>query len=327
MLTMDLLSINFQIQKKIILRKGGWEKYSNQKNGFIIKPFDGKEEYVIQSKPSFINEELTIIPPTTNDSDIVLEKKKYLIQLEQFIEACNSTKLDKVISSRKIIHHTENQVDLFKLFKFLAKKHENALVYLLHIPSVGMWMGATPETLIYSSKERAYTVALAATSPTAEQIDWKEKEIQEHQFVIDDISTKLKSKNIKHQLESTNTINAGDVSHLKTIISLNKNASEIKSLADTLHPTSAVCGMPQEKAKAFILENENYNRTFYTGYLGELSSKDESWLFVNLRCMQVFKKSFSLYVGGGITKDSIAENEYEETELKSRTLLSAIEKM
>jgi isochorismate synthase len=313
--------------QKLILRKGVWNKYSNQNNGFIVKPFDGNEEYIMEDKPSIISKKLTITPPSADDLDTVLEKQDYLIQLGHFIDACISNKLDKVISSRKIIHHTENQIDLFELFKLLAKKHENALVYLLHIPSVGMWMGATPETLVYSSQDKAYTVALAATSSAEGKIKWKEKEIQEHQFVIDDISTKLKAKNIKHQVANTKTINAGDVSHLKTTISLNKNASDIISLADTLHPTSAVCGMPQEEAKAFILENENYNREFYTGYLGELSSKNESWLFVNLRCMQVYKKSFSLYVGGGITKDSIAENEWEETELKSRTLLSAIEKM
>jgi isochorismate synthase len=85
--------------------------------------------------------------------------------------------------------------------------------------------------------------------------------------------------------------------------------------------------MPQEKAKQFILKNEPYNREFYTGYLGEINNQKKSWLFVNLRCMQIYYQNFKIYVGGGITKDSKAEKEWEETELKSRTLLSVIEKM
>jgi isochorismate synthase len=40
--------------------------------------------------------------------------------------------------------------------------------------------------------------------------------------------------------------------------------------------------------------------------------------------MQVFKDKFALYVGGGITPDSISENEWNETVLKSQTLLSVL---
>jgi hypothetical protein len=38
-----------------------------------------------------------------------------------------------------------------------------------------------------------------------------------------------------------------------------------------LHPTAAVCGLPKEAAKAFILENEEYDREYYSGFLGELN--------------------------------------------------------
>ena len=37
----------------------------------------------------------------------------------------------------------------------------------------------------------------------------------------------------------------------------------------------AVCGLPKESAKKFILENEVYERKFYTGFLGELNNKIE----------------------------------------------------
>jgi isochorismate synthase len=47
-------------------------------------------------------------------------------------------------------------------------------------------------------------------------------------------------------------------------------------------------------------------------------------LFVNLRCMQVFPTQFALYLGGGIMADSDPSKEWEETELKSMTLLNVI---
>ena len=43
--------------------------------------------------------------------------------------------------------------------------------------------------------------------------------------------------------------------------------------------------------------------------------------------MQVFKDKFALYIGGGITADSNAEKEWEETEIKSQTLADVIERV
>ena len=99
-----------------------------------------------------------------------------------------------------------------------------------------------------------------------------------------------------------------------------------QSLIRALHPTPAVCGLPRVKANNFILKNENYKRTFYTGFLGELNLKDSesnvqySQLYVNLRCMEVDENKASIFVGGGITKDSNAEKEWEETVFKTKTM-------
>jgi isochorismate synthase len=91
-----------------------------------------------------------------------------------------------------------------------------------------------------------------------------------------------------------------------------------------LHPTSAVCGMPLENSLAFLKKNEGYNREFYSGYLGPVNIKKESHIYVNLRCMQIFKDAVRLYAGAGVTTDSIAETEWTETEMKMATLQTII---
>jgi isochorismate synthase len=74
-----------------------------------------------------------------------------------------------------------------------------------------------------------------------------------------------------------------------------------------LHPTPAVCGLPKQEAKDFILENEGTTE-YYTGFLGELNkegfNKDtlKSDLYVNLRCMKIKDNQAHLYMGCGITK-------------------------
>jgi len=46
-----------------------------------------------------------------------------------------------------------------------------------------------------------------------------------------------------------------------------------------------------------------------------------------LRCAEISGNSIIAYVGGGLTKDSIPENEWEETMNKSRTIFSVAEKL
>ena len=100
----------------------------------------------------------------------------------------------------------------------------------------------------------------------------------------------------------------------------------LAQLLNKLHPTPAVCGLPKETAKNFILEHEGYDRSFYTGFLGEINLNSggeksaNTHLFVNLRCMELFEDKAVLFVGGGITNDSNNEKEWEETVAKSSTM-------
>ncbi len=305
---------------------GEWREYKEGDEGFIVQPFVG-ESYILANVEQVKTGEDSIVPPVSVSTPLEIRKEEYLVQLEQFIKACYGD-LDKVISSRVLSYLTDKQVDIYKLFLVLEKKYPDAFVYLLNIPQKGMWMGATPEILLQKKEVGLETMALAGSRKIKNQQSyWGSKEQEEHNFVIEDIENKLNRLNLDFFRSKTKTVQAGEVAHLQTKINISVSSkSTSKQIADTLHPTSAVCGMPQQKALQFILENEKHQRGLYTGYLG-IVEKSKVNLYVNLRCMQVFQKRFDLYIGGGITKDSVAEKEWEETELKSRTLLSVIEKM
>ena len=101
----------------------------------------------------------------------------------------------------------------------------------------------------------------------------------------------------------------------------------LKKLVEVLHPTAAICGLPTQIARDFILENEGYEREYYTGYLGEwIPNQDgssEAALYVNLRCMKIEGSALdaaSVYVGGGITAQSDPHDEWEETVEKSKVM-------
>ena len=188
-----------------------------------------------------------------------------------------------------------------------------------------MWMGATPEQLLKIENLVFKTVALAGTQKFQENatLVWQEKEKKEQQFVTDFIITSLNSEVVSLNQTEAYTFQAGNLVHLKTDIEGSFKADfDLKKVIGVLHPTPAVCGLPKEDSKAFIVEEEGYDRKFYAGFLGEINSNQQGDvdLFVNLRCMEVQENQVHLYIGCGITKDSDPEKEYFETANKAMTM-------
>ncbi|WP_329806051.1 isochorismate synthase [Flavobacterium facile] len=241
----------------------------------------------------------------------------------------------KVVLSRKI--EVSQSVDVIKSYQKLLKKYPTAFRYLWFHPKVGLWMGATPEQLAKIKNNTFETVALAGTQVFSSAITWQEKEIVEQQLVTDYIKNRTENLVEDLKISDSYTQKAGNLVHLKSDISgkLKHHISEI-DIINALHPTSAVCGMPLEAARNFILENENYNRKYYSGFLGEFQMHEQTNLFVNLRCCEFVntntntnvnlknQSKVNIYVGCGITKESQAEKEFIETENKAKTILSVL---
>ena len=87
----------------------------------------------------------------------------------------------------------------------------------------------------------------------------------------------------------------------------------------TYHPIP-VCGSPFDKAIKEINKVEKHIRSFYTGYLGLINASNCE-TYVNLRCARIKDGKTTLYTGGGITTESIAESEWNEIVSKTETIL------
>ena len=204
----------------------------------------------------------------------------------------------------------------FKTFQKLCTAYPNAMVSMVSSDATGTWLGASPELLV-SFDERAHfkTVALAGTKRVEggvniKSVAWNEKEIEEQALVCRYIISCFKKIRLREYEErGPRTVLAGNLLHLKTEFEVDTVATNFPLLASVmlklLHPTSAVCGMPLENAQQFLKANEGYDREFYSGFLGPINFKNESHVFVNLRCMQVLDETALLYAGAGVTIDSI----------------------
>ena len=273
------------------------------------------------------------------------EKQKHVDLVQKALKTIEKSPLQKVVLSREQII-TLHSTDALEIFKSLLQKYEQAFVYIFYHPKVGIWLGASPETLLSLKRNRLKTMGLAGTQVYKGTLDvaWGEKEKEEQQLVVDEISNKLKEIGVGNlKISPRITQKAGNILHLSTEINavLDEKSPAVNEIIAALHPTPAVCGLPRQLAQDFIANNETYTRSYYTGFLGELNMETVSTrstsrrntenlayraiattteLFVNLRCMQIKDNTSHIYVGGGITKSSMPEDEWEETCAKARTM-------
>ncbi len=286
---------------------------------------------------SEFKEKLESVEHNDIDSELTVETShdnsgfEHLVDMA--IEDIKNGELDKVVLSRFKDVEVPQNFSVTSYFNKICTSYPNAFCSLTHINGEGLWIGASPELLISDNNQHFKTAALAGTRKIDDQplseLAWTQKEIEEQAFVSRYIINCFKKIRLREFDEhGPKTIKAGNLAHLRTEFTVDYNEVQFEGLADQmldlLHPTSAVCGMPLEPAKAFIVANENYDRSYYAGFLGPVNFNESTDLFVNLRCLNLSGNRARFYAGAGITEDSNPEREKMETELKMETLLSLL---
>lgn len=302
--------------------------------GFVFAPFDLESDAIlipdtyriqIENKAAISHDFHTGIHHQKESRDIQAAKYHHIATVNKAMKHLNDGTLTKVVLSRKETLELSEAAPI-AIFQRLLGQYPTAMVYCWYHPRIGLWLGASPETLLHIEEDRFYTMALAGTQPYKGSINvsWGIKEKEEQAMVLEEISKELVSLVTDLECSKTYTHQAGKLLHLRTDIKGKLKENSVRRLIGALHPTPAVCGLPKQNAKTFIVQNENYNREFYTGFLGEMNlgnaSSGYTTLFVNLRCMQLQGNRAHIYVGGGITKASIPEKEWEETIGKTSTI-------
>ncbi|MDG1777492.1 MAG: chorismate-binding protein [Crocinitomicaceae bacterium] len=313
----DILHYRIPNQKSISLF-GKFTKVKSILNavGFFVSDFEKQNVFVFESnesKPSFCYSKNLIQEQSKED---------YIETGEAFLSKIKTNNFSKAILSRvKLIDRT---VDLFQLYEALCATYENAFVYLISSETFGTWIGATPEVLIHREKNSAKTMSLAGTLPVDTSDSWSVKELEEQAFVTTFIREQLSKLDLDGvEQGELHTVKAGPVKHLKTEFKFNVLENQVLELTSLLHPTPAVSGVPRVGAISLINELEKHDRQFYSGLIG-VHNEQNSDIFVNLRCAQVFDERIALYLGGGYTQNSLVHKEWAETEAKSATLLNVI---
>ena len=311
--------------------------------GFVISPFDENESFpTIILKPDYIHagnkpvDQIigTLLKFKRVQSNAEAVNPIHQATLSEFTKQVETIKqkiaegiLNKVVLSRITVDQCIEGVDLITLFNSLCQSYPGAFVYLLSMPDVGCWMGASPEPLLLIEGDLAKTTSIAGTQVLGDtvvsDVVWKAKELDEQEIVTGYIETVLQSFGISNlEKIGPHSYQAANLVHLRTQFDF--NASLVKPLLgefiEALQPTPSVGGLPKIAAKELLLSVEKHNREYYSGFLGPLNIGDKTALFVNLRCMKVVKEGFAFFGGAGITRGSIPRREWDETTEKIMTL-------
>lgn len=294
-----------------------------KKETFVVSKHDKSVIYGFEEDDSQppVPMHLLKLPP------YVCSKKEYLMGGESMLNSFRLFGVQKAVYSRIKTVSFEDTKSI-ELFESLCEQYPSAFVYLISCTYFGTWIGASPEVLLSMHGKQGYTMALAGTrNGVSSENNWGDKDKTEQKFVTDYIEEKLKGFELTNiEMHGPYEIEAGPVKHLRTDFSFFAEDKTALDIAQLLHPTPAVVGVPEKETMDLLATVEPHDRMLYTGFLGLLGPEHTN-LYVNLRCCQIQEGKAFLYLGGGYTQASIPEMEWEETENKAMTLIKAIDKI
>ncbi|HVG03756.1 MAG TPA: anthranilate synthase component I [Burkholderiaceae bacterium] len=206
-------------------------------------------------------------------------------------------------------------------------------------------VGASPEILVRSEDRQGKRYVairpIAGTRPrgaTPEQDDAlaaellaDPKERAEHLMLIDlarnDIGRIVEIGSVK----VTEQYVIEKYSHVQHLVSHVEGALQSGlSNFDVLRaafPAGTLTGAPKVRAMEIIDELESVKRGIYGGAVGYLSFAGDMDLAIAIRTAVVKGNMLFVQAAAGIVADSIAENEWKETEVKARAVLRAAEQV
>jgi len=270
------------------------------------------------------------------DLDVTIRDRtadNYYAIVKQAVESIDSGHLDKVVLARAI-----DIVGYIPLGAWLAALRAKFSTCAVFARGEGprTFFGASPEVLVKVDGQTVRTAAIAGTRPRGHdevederlgtELMASPKERAEHRFVVDEIRARLTKAGVElNGSPPTGVLRIPGIQHLLTPITGRRDKTiSILDLVETLHPTPAVGGNPNDAAVEWIRDHEDLDRGWYGGPVGWTDTSGQGEFRVGLRSGLHDADGARLFAGCGIVAASVPEEELEETRTKFAALLSCL---
>ncbi len=255
------------------------------------------------------------------------------------IRATDSIKkgdFEKIVLARKVSLEANRRISPYQLLHNLKEHYPTSYCFLIRHNADSVFVGCSPERLASFQSNFVLTEGLAGSISRGQDSEEDNhferkllssiKDLQEHRYVVEAIINRLKAFTEQIDYPEVPGIRKFEnVQHLYTpITAWLKNRIDPLMILEQLHPTPAVGGTPRHKAISHIRELEHFERGWYAGPIGWCNSRGRGEFSVAIRSGLLNGKKAEFYAGCGIVKDSVPDQEWEETNLKLIPMLSAI---
>lgn len=230
-----------------------------------------------------------------------------------------------------------NNDDSFNIYKKLRSINKAPFSAYLNFEDFQI-ISSSPERFVQVINNKAHTRPIKGTRPRGN--DKKEDEINKLELInsekdkaellmVVDLERNDFSKVCKpHTVKVTENFKLEEyatVFHLVSTVEgkLKDNVSSVRCIKECF-PGGSITGTPKIRAMEIIEELEKVKRNIYTGSIGYFDFRGNCDFNIVIRT--ILKKDNKAYfgVGGGITYDSVEEDEYNETLDKARALMRVL---
>jgi len=185
-------------------------------------------------------------------------------------------------------------------------------------------VGASPERLLTVRQGQLRCDALAGTASPgepAEALLHSVKDRHEHELVVEAITAVLQGQGLApRRPRHPRLARHGPLRHLHTPITAELRGQHPLALAEALHPTPAVAGLPRREAMGWLRSLEPFERGAYAAPIGWIDSAGDAELRVAIRSGVLRGNELELTAGAGLVRGSQPERELQEVALKLEVL-------
>ncbi|MBD1830849.1 isochorismate synthase [Microcoleus vaginatus GB1-A2] len=266
----------------------------------------------------------------------VNDASQFKTSVKSALELIASKYFSKIVLSQAINVISQTPFSLIDSLNNLRLSYPDCYVFSTSNGKGQTFIGASPERLISIHNNQLLTDALAGSAPRgkteagdaklAQGLLESEKDIREHQVVIDFIVDRLSKLGITPNFSPVpRLLQLSNIQHLWTPITaqIPPDIHLLKILAQ-LHPTPAVAGVPRDIALEQIRRCESCDRSLYAAPLGWIDRRGNGEFAVGIRSALIDGDRAILYAGAGIVAGSEPEKELAEIQLKLQPLLNAL---
>ncbi|MBE9188124.1 isochorismate synthase [Microcoleus sp. LEGE 07076] len=280
---------------------------------------------------------------TTNSNQSISLKQipvndaaEFKISVKSALELIESKYFSKIVLSQAIKVISKSPFSLIDSLNNLRLTYPGCYVFSTSNGKGQQFIGASPERLISIHNNQLITDALAGSAPRGKteaedgnlgkDLLNSEKDIREHQAVIDFIVDRLSSLGIHPDFSPLpRLLQLSNIQHLWTPITARIPPDiHLLKILSQLHPTPAVAGVPRDIALQQIRGGESCDRSLYAAPLGWIDRSGNGEFAVGIRSALIDGSRAILYAGAGIVAGSEPDKELAEIKLKLQALLNAL---